>query len=112
MKRILIIILSLCLILGLSACNQKGIDGQNVKMEERILMVNDKLYYGTSETGPMGDAESVDGKILSTVENAEIPNENGQSNFGGIGNSFTKDDGNGAIMVFVDDEWFWFYTEK
>lgn len=109
MKKILIIvILCLCIILGLSACTQQ----QTINPEERILMVNDKLYYGTSETGPMGDAESVDGKILSTVENAELPNENGQSNFGSIGNSFTKDDGNGAIMVFVDDEWVWFYSKS
>ena len=30
--------------------------------------------------------------------------ENAQSNFGCIGNSFTRDDGDGQIAVFMDDE--------
>ena len=107
MKRVLGVILCLCVILGLSACSQQAM----VKAQERILMANDKLYYGTSETGPMGDAECVDGTILSSVTKDEIPIENGQSNFGGIGNSFTKDEDDGGIMLFIEDEWFWFYTE-
>lgn len=107
MKRVFGIILSLCLIIVLSACSHQNV----VKPEERMIMTNGKLYYGTSETGPMGDSGCVDGEILSSVEKDRIPTENGESNFGYIGNSFTKDDGDGAIMVFIEDEWFWFYAK-
>lgn len=108
MKKILIVILCLFMILGLSACSKQN----TIKPEERILMVNDKLYYGTSEIGPMGDSGCIDGEIISSVEKDKIPTENGQSNFQCIGNSFTKDEGNGGIMVFIDDEWFWFYSKN
>lgn len=108
MKRILSVMIYFCVILGLSACRQQS----SVKQEERILMINDKLYYGTSETGPMGDSEYVDGEIVSSVEKDKMPTENGQSNFGYVGNSFTKDDGDGEIMVFIEDEWFWFYNKQ
>ena len=51
----------------------------SVKPEERIIMINNKLYYGTSETGPMGDSGCVEGNILSSIDKNEIPTENGQS---------------------------------
>lgn len=53
------------LLLAVMGCSKKE---QEVLPEDRILMVNDILYYGTEETGPMGDAGSVEGKILSTTE--------------------------------------------
>lgn len=81
--------------------------------DEMILKVNDTLYYGTDETGPMGDADCVEGQILSTVEEGTIPTENGSSNFGCVGNSYTFDFGDGFIMVFMEDEkWHCFYSEK
>lgn len=79
---------------------------------EMILKVNDTLYYGTGETGPMGDADCVEGQILSTVEEGTVPTENGSSNFGCVGNHYTFDSGDGFIMVFLDDEkWYCFYKE-
>lgn len=84
----------------------------DIKPEERLLMVNDKLYYGTAETGPMGDSGAVAGKIASVSQNGEMPKQNGQSNFGGIGNSYTRDDGDGFIMVSIEDEWFCFYEQR
>lgn len=75
-------------------------------------MLNNTLYYGTAETGPMRDSECVDGQILSTVERDEIPTEHGQSNFGCIGSSFTKDEGYGGVMVFIEKEWVWFYEKE
>ncbi|MDD4844793.1 MAG: hypothetical protein PHU31_10785 [Anaerotignum sp.] len=80
---------------------------------EMILKVNDTLYYGTDEVGPMGDSGCVEGKIKSSVESNAIPTENGSSNFGCIGNSYTFDYGDGFIMVVLDDEaWHCFYTEN
>lgn len=108
MKKMFMVVLCVCVILGLLACSQQN----TIKPEERVLMVNDRLYYGTSETGPMGDSGCVGGEIVSFLEKDKIPTENGQSNFGGIGNSFTKDDGDGRIMVFIEDEWFWFYNKN
>ena len=57
------------------------------------------LYYGTDETGPMGDSGCIGGHIESSVSKDNIPNEHEQSNFGCIGNPYTYDDGNGTIMV-------------
>ncbi|KXL52120.1 hypothetical protein CLNEO_24690 [Anaerotignum neopropionicum] len=80
---------------------------------EMILKVNDTLYYGTDEVGPMGDAGCVEGEITSSVELNSIPTENGSSNFGCIGNSYTYDDGDGFIMVCLNDgEWHCFYAEN
>lgn len=84
----------------------------DVKPEERLLMVNGKLYCGTAETGPMGDAGAVEGKINSVSKAGTIPNQNGQSNFGGIGSSYTQDYGDGFIMVMIEDEWFCFNEQR
>lgn len=72
--------------------------------ETLILKVNDTLYYGTDETGPMGDADAVDGYIEASVGVDEISKENGESNLGCVGNPYTRDSGDGWIMVFMDDE--------
>lgn len=85
----------------------------NKNSSELILKVNDTLYYGTDETGPMGDSECVEGEIISTVDEGEVPTENGCSNFGCVGNAYTYDTGDGFIMVFMDDEkWHCFYSER
>lgn len=79
---------------------------------EMVFKVNDTLYYGTDEVGPMGDSGCVVGEITSSVEQNSIPTENGSSNFGCIGNMYTYDDGDGSIMVRLDDEqWHCFYAE-
>lgn len=71
---------------------------------DAILMVNETLYYGTDEVGPMGDAGCVAGRISSAVNLGEIPSQNGESNFGCIGNPYTSDFGDGMIMVLMEDE--------
>ncbi|KXL53774.1 hypothetical protein CLNEO_10000 [Anaerotignum neopropionicum] len=80
---------------------------------EMVLKLNDTLYYGTDEVGPMGDSGCVEGKITSSVELNSIPTENGSSNFGCIGSSYTYDYGDGFIMVHLnDEEWHCFYAEN
>lgn len=68
-----------------------------------ILKINNVLYYGTEETGPMGDADAVAGHIQSSVGPTETPLNNEESNFGCIGYPYTRDEGDGWIMVFMDD---------
>ena len=84
----------------------------SVIVQNRLfLKVNDTLYYGTDEIGPMGDSGSIEGEINSSVEAEEIPTKNGSSNFGCIGNSYTYDFGDGFIMVLLEDkEWHCFYS--
>ena len=72
-----------------------------------MVMINGKLYSGTSEDGPMGDSGCVEGRIIGTVGEGEAPTPNGYSNFG-ISGSYTFDD-NGMRMVFTPDGcWRWF----
>lgn len=74
------------------------------EFNSRLLMAGGKLYYGTSETGPMGDAGSVDGHITSSLKPDETPVTEGQSNFACIGNPYTRNFGDGMIMVLSEDE--------
>lgn len=61
----------------------------------------------------MCDSGCVEGKISFSVEANTIPTKNGSSNFGCIGNSYTYDDGDGFIIVYLDDEaWHCFYPEN
>lgn len=77
-----------------------------------ILKVNDILYYGTDEIGPMGVADAIEGYIQTSVTENEIPVENEESNFGCIGNAYTKDNGDGWIMVLMDDEEWHIFNSK
>lgn len=101
-------LLGIVVVFIFSSCGQVV----DVKPEDRILMVNDKLYYGSDETGPMGLSDAIEGKIQSTVNANEIPKENGQSNFGEVGASYTNDPDLGLIMVQINGEWYVFYIEK
>lgn len=107
-------LLLLGLLLGLTACGQEPAQGDETALamayENRLLMVNDTLYYGTNQTGPMGDSEAVAGEITSETAQGTVPTENGQSNFGCVGNVYTM--GEESIMVQIDEEWFVFATEE
>ena len=70
--------------------------------KNRLLMVNDTLYYGTDQTGPMGDSEAVAGEITLETSEGAVPTANGQSNFGCVGNAYTI--GEETIMVQIDEE--------
>jgi len=108
MKKLIMLFLGIVFICIFSSCGQEA----DVKPEDRILMVNNTLYYGTTETGPMGISDAIEGTIKSTVNANEIPQKNGQSNFGEVGASYTDDADLGFIMVQINDEWYVFYAEK
>lgn len=107
-------LLLLGLLLGLTACGQEPaqVDENALAMayENRLLMVNDALYYGTDQTGPMGDSEAVAGEITSETSEGAVPTENGQSNFGCVGNAYTIREEH--IMVQIGEEWFVFATAE
>lgn len=98
------------LLLGLTACGQETpqVDENALAMayENRLLMVNGTLYYGTEQTGSMGDSEVVAGEIMSETSEGAVPTENGESNFGCVGNAYTI--GEETIMVQIGEEWFVF----
>lgn len=79
--------------------------------KDRLLIVDGKLYRGTSEIGPMGDAGSVDGTIRSVIDPDKTPPQEGQANFGQEGSPYTWDNGDGTIMVFEDGEYYIFKKE-
>ena len=84
-----------------------------ISPEDRVLMTDDRLFYGTAETGPLGDSDVPRSEILSTTENGELPTENGQSNFGCVGNLYTTaNDEDTIIMVHIGEERYVFYDEK
>ncbi|MBR1743776.1 MAG: hypothetical protein IJ733_18300, partial [Lachnospiraceae bacterium] len=74
--------------------------------EKMLIKLNNTLYHGSAETVLIGDSGVVEGKIRSSVEEGATPEYNGESNFGGLGDSYTYDDENGEVAVFMgDQEW-------
>lgn len=54
-----LILLSVLLLCG---CKAKQDEQAEMKYTDMILKVNDTLYYGSEETGPMGDAGCIEGE--------------------------------------------------
>lgn len=111
---LLVVLAAIIAVIGTftSAANKES-EELPVSVEKCILNVNDALYYGTDETGPMGDSGCVAGNIRSTVDSGEVPLNNEESNFGCIGNPYTYDEGDGSIMVLMqDEEWHWFHISE
>jgi hypothetical protein len=81
--------------------------GKSDAGKAEILRADGVLYYDTDETGPMGDKDAVAGYIQGSVESGEIPQEDGESNFGCIGNPYTycnPEDDDDFMMVLMDDD--------
>ena len=116
MKKIFGILIIAMLVIFMLACGEESSIKENkedtVSTTEVLFMVNSKLYYGTDETGPMGSASSVEGEIVSSVEENEIPSQNAESNFGCIGNPYTYAFDSNMIMILMDDEEYHIFYEK
>ena len=80
--------------------------------EKCILKMNNRLFYGTGEAGVTGDSGCIGGMITYNVTEGEIPTENGSSNFGCVGNLYTRDDGSDTIMVMIGGEWYIFKAQS
>lgn len=75
-----------------------------------MLMVDGKLYLDTGViVEPVTSITAFDNEITSTVDQSEKPKEDGQSNFGCVGNSYAVDDK--GIIVIIDDKWVRFEIE-
>ena len=85
-------------------------ESEKVDVKNAVLNLNGTLYYGTEETGPMGDSSMVAGQIASSVKEGETPKESGESNFGCIGNSYTRWNA-ASVMVDLGDDWYVFQTK-
>ncbi|MBO4280301.1 MAG: hypothetical protein J5872_00445 [Lachnospiraceae bacterium] len=98
-----------------------------------LLVVNDCRYYGTpyiqemktetpvqgeeftsyKMTDKYGNSYTFEKTIESSVGAGNIPTENRTSNFGAVGNAYSKDTGNGKILVLMEDgKYHWFYRNE
>ena len=82
------------------SCPMDIIETNEPKINKKVIMINNKLYYETSKEPYAGPRCGVmDGHINSSVESTKIPQFNNQSNFGtGYGYQFMFD----TIEVFID----------
>lgn len=80
--------------------DNKEIQNNESKINERIIKVREKIYYDTGEESTVGArCGNMDGYINSSVERDEIPSINDQSNFGiGYGYQYIDD----TIEVQID----------
>ena len=85
-------------------------ESEKIDVKNAVLNFNGTLYYGTEETGTMGDSSMVAGTIASSVDERETPKENGESNFGCVGNSYTRWNA-ASVIVDLGDDWYVFQTK-
>lgn len=81
-------------------------DNETASLADRrpMIRINGKLYYDTGKIDDNVKCGTPDGYITSTVEQTEIPNKNGQSNFGtGYEWQLGKDEN--KKIVHVDEKW-------
>ena len=108
MKKIVRLLMTLmCSGLLMIGCGKKDASLNDLKP---MLMVDGKLYLDTGVIEEQGASiTAFDKEIVSTVEQTERPAENGQSNFGCVGNSYAVDDK--GVIVVINDKWVRFELE-
>lgn len=78
-----------------------------------MLIIDGKRYYGTSTFGNKPSDEMIAGEITNTVAAGKIPTEDNSCNFAGMGMKYTKDEGDGAILVGNGANGYrWFYANE
>ncbi len=89
-----------------AASEEEIISGDRIPM----VMADDTLYIDTGkESTVTARCGMMDGEITSTVDAAEIPSENGQSNFGsGYGWQYGE---SGTIEVYMNEKWWVFKAQ-
>ncbi|MBT9775987.1 hypothetical protein GPL15_05650 [Clostridium sp. MCC353] len=75
-----------------------------------MVMLDGSIYIDTGQESPMGAADAVSGKILSAVEGTKRPSEDGQSNFGCVGNNYVLNDD--YAVININEKWILFRKEK
>ena len=94
----------LCLLLVLTAGCRAQPEPETPNARRPSVMYEGTLYATTGKQLPAEvDESAIVGTIASTVPLSQLPTENGQANFGSIGDPFaiTSD----GFLVLVDQEW-------
>lgn len=87
------------------------IDSSSLNDLKPMIMIDGKLYLDTGVEEKITVApEDIEGEILSSVPQTEKPSENGQSNFGAVGNPYYIDGDN--LIVQINDKWFKFEQDN
>lgn len=75
-----------------------------------MIRVDSALYFDTGKTmaGEV-DPSAIVGKISSTVDQSQIPQEDGQSNFDYVGADYAKVEE--GVVILIDGEWVLFEPE-
>ncbi len=114
MKKMYLFAALLCLSLSFYGCSGKpALEGEPVSESYDLIpmiMIDGALYLDTNQKTPLGAAAVVSGEILSSVDGTQKPTENGQSNFGCVGNPYVLQDD--SVFVLIDQDWFLFKKEK
>lgn len=86
----------------------KNLNKENLK---QLVMINGELYYNTEkEITTSMKCGTMDGEVVSMVNQNEIPKENNQSNFGkGYGYQIGEQDG--QIVLNINSKWIVFEKE-
>lgn len=72
---------------------------------KQLVMVNEELYYNTEKENTMTmKCGTMDGEIISMVNQDEIPKENNQSNFG-KGYRYQIGPQDKKIVLNIDNKW-------
>lgn len=90
MKKGSIFLCCLVIMIMLTGCSEKDSTATNdtisqneIETKEQLIMVNNILYYNTKQKSTVTrKCGTLDGEIMSIIDNGKIPIENNQSNFG------------------------------
>lgn len=110
MKKITALLL-ICVCLAVFSVGCKNKNSSPLNDLKPMIMIDGKLYLDTGKEATASESsETVSGEILSTVPQTEKPTENGQSNFGAVGNPYYIDGGD--LIVQINDKWFKFEQDS
>ena len=110
-QKSLLVCISIAVLFLLTACSSKDAEPKIIP-NVPVSMVNGVLYFGADEGTPMGDSGCVIGHITSVIDKDAIPTEDGQANYGAVGDYYTE--GGDVLNAFrsTDDCWQDYFSEE
>lgn len=98
-------------ILGMEVYNNLETGKSNTENIPNAIMIKGRIYYSTGEKSTItARCGTMDGKIISTVENGKLPTKDNESNFGvEYGYQMISSD---TIEVLINNEFIVFKGEK
>ena len=113
MKKLMTIVFTLALVLGLAACSAQKKQEEEMKYDLiPMVMVDGELYLDTGHNNnDIHKCGTFDGEITSAVDGSEEPSADDQSNFGtGYGYQYGAVDG--TVEIYMNDKWRIFAAEE